>query len=130
MRTIDIHAHIFPEGYIDAIAQGESWHGMTGDPLSIHRNNPKTAWTAEERLADMDSLGVDVQVLSTNGYFYNYDKDPTIVTAMDVEANDHVAQLTKYHSDRFAGFCNLPMQDIKAAISKSERGMANFGRAL
>ena len=127
MRTIDIHAHISPAGYVSAIAKGESWHGMTADPLSINWNNPKTAGTPEGHLADMDSLGVDVQVLSTNAYFYNYDKDPAIVTAMDVEANGHVAQLTKDHPDRFAGFCNLPMQDIKAAIIESERGMANLG---
>ena len=127
MRTIDIHAHISPEGYVNAIAKGESWHGITADPLSIHRNNPKTAWTPEERLADMDSLGVDVQVLSTNAYFYNYDKNPAIATAMDVEANDHVAQLTKDHPSRFAGFCNLPMQDIKAAIAELDRGMTKLG---
>lgn len=127
MRTIDIHAHITPEGYVKATAKGESWHGMTADALSIHRNNPKTSWTPEERLADMNSLGVDVQVLSTNAYFYNYDKDPKIVAAMDVEANDHVAQLTMDHPDRFAGFCNLPMQDVKAAITELERGVTKLG---
>ena len=127
MRTIDIHAHISPEGYVNATAKGESWHGMTADALSIHRNNPKTSWNPEERLADMDSLGVDVQMLSTNAYFYNYEKDPALVTAMDVEANDHVAQLTKDHPRRFAGFCNLPMQDIKAAIAELERGVTNLG---
>ena len=127
MRTIDIHAHISPEGYVNAVAKGESWHGMTADALSIHRNNPKTSWTPEERLADMNSLGVDVQVLSTNAYFYNYDKDPKVVAAMDVEANDYVAQLTKDHPDRFAGFCNLPMQDVKAAIAELERGGTKLG---
>ena len=127
MRTIDIHAHISPEGYVNATAKGESWHGMTADALSIHRNNPKTSWTPEERLADMNSLGVDVQVLSTNAYFYNYDKDAKVVAAMDVEANDYVAQLTKDHPDRFAGFCNLPMQDVKAATAELERGVTKLG---
>ena len=127
MRTIDIHAHISPEGYVNATAKGESWHGMTADALSIHRNNPKTSWTPEERLADMNSLGVDVQVLSTNAYFYNYDKDPKVVTAMDVEANDYVAQLVKDHPDRFAGFCNLPMQDVKAATAELGRGVTKLG---
>ena len=127
MRTIDIHAHISPEGYVNATAKGESWHGMTADALSIHRNNPKTSWTPEERLADMNSLGVDVQVLSTNAYFYNYDKDAKVVAAMDVEANDYVAQLTKDHPERFAGFCNLPMQDVKAATAELERGVTKLG---
>ena len=133
MRTIDIHAHISPGGYINAIAKGESWHGITAEPrvtddtISIHRNNPKTSWTPEERLADMNSLGVDVQVLSTNSYFYKYDEDPKVVTAMDMEANDYVSQLVKDHPDRFSGFCNLPMQDVKASIAELERGVTKLG---
>ena len=123
MRTIDIHAHISPEGFVNATAKGESWHGMTADALSIHRNNPKTSWTPEERLADMNSLGVDVQVLSTNAYFYNYDKDPKVVTAMDVEANDYVAQLTKdlrssiIDSTEFCGAAVLPGGGFGRTIS-------------
>ena len=33
---------------------------------------PRARWTPEERLADMDSLGVDVHVLSPYSGFYNY----------------------------------------------------------
>ena len=82
MRTIDIHAHITPVGFVEASQRGEAWHGMPPDSMSIHRNNPKTHWTPEERLADMNSLGVDVQVLSTNAYIYTYDGDPATVTEM------------------------------------------------
>ena len=76
MRTIDIHAHITPVGFVEASRRGEIWHGMPPDTMNIHRNNPKTHWTPEERLADMNSLGVDVQVLSTNAYFYNMTGTP------------------------------------------------------
>ncbi len=127
MRTIDIHAHITPEGFIRATELGESWYGISAGALSIHRNNPKTTWTPEERLADMNSLGVDVQVLSTNSYFYNYDKDPATITAMAREANDHVSQMTKDYPDRFSGFCTLPMQDVKSSISELERGVTQLG---
>ena len=127
MRAIDIHAHITPEGFVRATEMGETWHGMSGAEMDIHRNNPKTTWTPDERLADMNSLGVDVQVLSTNAYFYNYDKDPTIVTEMAKECNDYVSQLTKDHPDRFSGFCTLPMQNIPAAVAELERGMTQLG---
>ena len=123
MRTIDIHAHITPEGFIAAGNRGENWHGIPPDAMNIHRNNPKTHWTPEERLADMNSLGVDVQVLSTNAYFYNYDGDPGTVALMAQECNDHVSQLVKDHPDRFSGFSTLPMQDIKASITELERSM-------
>ena len=123
MRTIDIHAHITPEGFIRASTRGEIWHGMPPDSMSIHRNNPKTHWTAEERLADMNSLGVDVQVLSTNAYFYNYGGDSKTVVLMAQECNDHVSQMVKDRPDRFSGFSTLPMQDIKASIAELERTM-------
>ena len=123
MRTIDIHAHITPEGFVAAGKRGESWHGMPPDTMNIHRNNPKTNWTPEERLADMNSLGVDVQVLSTNAYFYNYDGDPGAVRLMAQECNNYVAELVKDNPSRFSGFSTLPMQDVKASISELERTM-------
>ena len=127
MRAIDIHAHITPEGFVRATELGETWYGMSGSEMDIHRNNPKTIWTPEERLADMNSLGVDVQVLSTNAYFYNYEKDSATVTAMARECNDYVSQLTKDHPERFSGFCTLPMQNIPAAVAELERGVTQLG---
>ena len=124
MRTIDIHAHISPAGFIEAFRQGEDWHGLPSDAAANMRYNPRTTWTPEERLADMNSLGVDVQVLSTNAFFYHYDKPAETARAMAVEENDYVAQLTKDYPARFAGFANLPMQDIPAAIAELERAVS------
>ena len=123
MRTIDIHAHISPAGFIEAFKKGEDWHGLPSDAAANMRYNPRTTWTPEERLADMNSLGVDVQVLSTNAFFYHYDKPAETALAMAVEENDYVAQLTQDYPARFAGFANLPMQDIPAAIAELERAV-------
>jgi aminocarboxymuconate-semialdehyde decarboxylase len=71
----------------------------------------------------MNSLGVDVQVLSTNAYFYAYDGDPATVIKMTKECNDYVAELVKDRPDRFSGFSTLPMQDINASIKELERSM-------
>ncbi|MEK7806283.1 MAG: amidohydrolase family protein [Chloroflexota bacterium] len=127
MRAIDIHAHITPEGFLRAMESGKDWYGVSPDVLSVHQNNPRTAWTPEQRLADMDSLGVDVQVLSTNAFFYSYDRDAATVSAMARECNDYVAQLTRDFPSRFSGFCTLPMQDIPAAIAELERGVVQLG---
>ena len=123
MRTIDIHAHITPAGFVEASQKGESWYVMPVDAMAVHRNNPKTTWAPEERLADMNSLGVDVQVLSTNAYFYNYEGEAATVKKMTAECNDYVAELVKGRPDRFAGFSTLPMQDIKGSIAELERSM-------
>ena len=126
MRTIDIHAHITPEAYIAASRKGEAWHGIAPQSISNMSYNPRTTWTPQERIADMNSLGVDVQVLSTNASFYNYDMDASVVAAMARDCNDYVAQLTKDHPDRFSGFATLPMQDVAASIAELERSM-NMG---
>ena len=127
MRSIDIHAHISPAAFISAMEEGEDWHGVTSDAVAAHRHNPRTVWTPEQRLADMDSLDVQVQVLSTNAVFYNYDKDAAAVAAMARDCNDYVSQLTKDHPDRFAGLCTLPVQDVSASIDELERGMTHLG---
>ncbi len=124
MRTIDIHAHITPEAYIAASRRGESWHDIRPEGVTNMGYNPRTTWTPQERIADMNSLGVDVQVLSTNASFYNYDMDASVVTEMARECNDYVAQLTKDYPERFAGFTTLPMQDVAASVAELERGMA------
>ena len=126
MRTIDIHAHITPAGFVEAFRKGENWHGITASVVPNMRYNPRTTWAPDERIADMNSLGVDVQVLSTNAFFYCYDEDASTVTAMAQECNDYVAQLVKDRPDRFSGFATLPMQDVAASVAELERSM-NMG---
>jgi aminocarboxymuconate-semialdehyde decarboxylase len=124
MRSIDIHAHLTPQCYLQTVAKGKTWHGLNANRS---RGNPKAWWTPEQRIADMNSLGVDVQVVSTTASFYCYDLDPTVATAIARECNEEVCQMTKDHPSRFAGFCTLPMQDVKAAIAELERGMVQLG---
>ena len=128
MRTIDIHAHISPLGMIEAMAVGQDWHGISSaEMLPIHEYTARTTWTPEERLREMDEQGVDVHVLSTNAFFYSYERDATVVIPMARECNDYVSQLTVDHPDRFAGFATLPMQDVAASITELERGMKDLG---
>ncbi len=124
MRSIDIHAHSTPQSYIRAARKGDDWHGLKPNPASIA---PRASWTPEQRIADMDSLGVDVHVVSTGSPFYFYELDAEVTTAIARECNDEVAQMTKDYPARFAGLATLPMQDIKAAIAELERCVAQLG---
>jgi predicted TIM-barrel fold metal-dependent hydrolase len=113
MRSIDIHAHLTPQCFIHAMQAGQEWHGIR--PGSV-RLAPRAVWTPEQRIADMHSLGVDVQVVSTGAGFYYYDRDAQTVAAMHRECNDEVHQMTIDHPERFKGFAQIPMQD--AYLSK------------
>ena len=92
MRAIDIHAHLTPQCFQQEVLAGRTWHGMTSAEGELF--NPMNAWTPEQRLADMQSLGVDVQVVSTNVAFYKYDQDIATTTAIARACNDEVQQMT------------------------------------
>jgi aminocarboxymuconate-semialdehyde decarboxylase len=127
MRSIDIHAHISPGPFIQAMQAGENWHSITSEAYGTHRHNPRTVWSPEQRLADMDSLGVDVHVLSTNAVFYNYDKDAQKTLAMAQDCNNYISGLTKQYPTRFAGLATLPMQDVSASVAELERSVTELG---
>jgi aminocarboxymuconate-semialdehyde decarboxylase len=138
MRSIDIHAHITPQCFWKATEGGGSWHTLRreqdarGRQIAViggHRSSlpPKARWTPEERLADMDSLGVDVHVLSPYSGFYNYELDSAIAVATSRDSNNEIHQMTKTWPDRFAGLATLPMQDVNAAIAELERVMTQLG---
>jgi aminocarboxymuconate-semialdehyde decarboxylase len=124
MRSIDIHAHLTPQCFIRATQAGKEWHGVKPGEERI---GPRNSWTPEQRLADMDSLGVDVHVVSTGAGFYYYDRDAETVAAMHRECNDEVHQMTMDYPDRFKGFAQIPMQNVKAAIDELERSVTQLG---
>ncbi len=128
MSIIDIHAHISPEGLLWAMAQGRDWHGIPAALLlPTHEYTPRTTWSPEQRLREMDELGVDVHVLSTNSFLYFYEWDAAATANMARECNEHVAQLTRDHPDRFAGFATLPLQNVSASVMELERSISTLG---
>lgn len=125
MRAIDIHAHLTPQCFQREVLADRAWHGMTraeGELL-----NPMNAWTPEQRLDDMRSLGIDIQVVSTNVAFYKYDQDVATTTAIARACNDEVYQMTVDYPQHFAGLATLPMQDMAAAIAELERCVVQRG---
>ena len=124
MRSIDIHAHVTPQSYIKAMKEGRGWHGLEPEPLDLE---PQLEWTPEQRIRDMDSLGVDVQVASTGAQFYFYGRDAQAINAMHRECNDEVHQMTIDHPDRFKGLAQIPMQDVDLAIAELDRCVNQLG---
>ena len=139
MRSIDIHAHLTPQAFWKATENGGDWHGIRretdqrGQPRPVIGGRPgaplgpKTHWEPEQRLADMDSLGVDVHVLSPFSGFYNYQLDTQVAVATSRDSNDEIHQMVQSWPHRFAGLGTLPMQDVGAAIAELERCMTQLG---
>jgi len=138
MRSIDVHAHLTPQCFWQATEKGGDWHTLRrekderGQEIAIVGSNrqvlpPRAKWTPEERLADMDSLGVDVHVVSPYVGFYNYQLDAKVATATARATNDEIASMTRAWPKRFAGLGTLPMQDVKASIAELERCVTQLG---
>jgi aminocarboxymuconate-semialdehyde decarboxylase len=138
MRSIDIHAHVTPQCFWRATENGGDWHTLRrekdakGGEMAVvgtRRQSlpPRARWTPEERLADMDSLGVDVHVVSPYVGFYNYHLDGAVAAATSRATNDEIASMVKSWPQRFAGLGTLPMQDVKASVAELERCMTQLG---
>jgi aminocarboxymuconate-semialdehyde decarboxylase len=138
MRSIDIHAHVTPQCFWRATENGGDWHTLRrekdarGGEVALvgHRRQslpPRARWTPEERIADMDSLGVDVHVVSPYVGFYNYQLDAAVAAATSRATNDEIAAMVKGWPQRFAGLGTLPMQDVKTAVGELERCLTQLG---
>jgi len=139
MKSIDIHAHLVPRSLWSAAESQRDWYGFrleSGEGLGtvVSTNgkrtgfaSPKVRLTPEERIQDMDTLGVDMQVVSIHTPFMGYHLDPAQGSALAREVNDEIAEMTRQHPTRFAGLATLPVQDVDAAIKELERAVTELG---
>ena len=138
MRTIDMHSHIVPRGLWQAAATGQDWYGARFDADDGHGGvvmngkrsrftSPKVRFTPDERMQDMDGLGVDVHVVSIHTPFVGYHLDAAQGRQLAREVNDEIAEMTRSWPTRFAGLATLPVQDVRAAIDELDRAVHVLG---
>jgi aminocarboxymuconate-semialdehyde decarboxylase len=133
---IDIHAHLFPPSAMDDLKAGRPWYGSTleqgerGNPIIV-TNGRKRALGADSHLIDavgrvakMDELRVDTQVLSLVPLLFGYDLGRDDAIAMTRDTNDEIAGYIRDYPGRFLGLANVPVVDPDAAIAELERAMA------
>ena len=81
---------------------------------------------AGERLAHMDRVGIDMQVVS-----HGAGSPGTLVHAQAVElcrrVNDGLAKQIAEHPNRFRGFATLPLYDPAAAVEELRRCVGDLG---
>jgi aminocarboxymuconate-semialdehyde decarboxylase len=124
-KIIDVHAHVTPQRFQRAVKAGDDWHGLGAEYGEL--DNPRNLWVPERRIEEMDSLGVDVQVVSPTDCFYQYDRDPGVTAAIAADANEEMAEMVRDHPERFLGIGTLPMQDTQRATEEMRRAMGDLG---
>jgi aminocarboxymuconate-semialdehyde decarboxylase len=128
---IDVHAHVVLEGVLGcAGAYGpeltEGADGVTrfraGDFVLEgvkYRDSP--FMDVNRRLALNDHLGIQLQVLSPNPITYFHHIEATTAVEFCRWHNSEMVDIVARHPDRLAGFAQLPMQDVAAAVAELHR---------
>jgi aminocarboxymuconate-semialdehyde decarboxylase len=124
-KTIDVHAHCF---FQDAIAlMGAEAKGVIPPVKGIpeHFIPASDREAVAGRLAAMDAMGIDMEVLSVNPFWYRKDRD---TAAAIVEANNrHLAELSAAHPARLAGFASLSLQHPDLAVQQLDTAIRKQG---
>ncbi len=81
----------------------------------------------DERLADMDGMGVDIQAISIAPYQYYYWADAEVGRDVSRIINDDLAEAVATHSDRFVALGTIPLQNTELAVAELERCIEELG---
>ncbi|HXM47842.1 MAG TPA: amidohydrolase family protein [Pyrinomonadaceae bacterium] len=130
-RKLDLHTHYYPPIYFEKIRDLPSEFSFdkspSGQTIIKYRGarffgvTPPMTDVAR-RLADMDRVGIDVEVISLstpNLFFADAQHQPEIARIV----NDAYAELIAQHPARFKGFASIPMDTPDAALNELHRAI-------
>lgn len=119
IRTIDVHSHcVFHEAV--------SLMGDDARRVVAPVNGAENQYiVVAERLKQMDSMAIDMEVLSINPFWYRRDRD-TAAAIVKIQ-NEKLAELCALHPDRFAAFASLALQFPDLAVEQLEYAVKKLG---
>lgn len=113
---VDVHAHCYPKPYMKEIEKiGIGGEGGVGVKVPVWES-------AEERIDEMDRLGVDIQVLglsAPNVYF----PDEGLSRALAQMTNDFIAGVASRHPERFLSLASVPLGNLDHAMTELSRAI-------
>jgi aminocarboxymuconate-semialdehyde decarboxylase len=139
--VIDIHSHYVPNDWPDlaALCGGSDWPSIrvespTEATIMLGSNEFRritdACWNADTRLNDMDSDGVDIQVVSPTPVFFSYGRSPEQATEVAGLFNDLALDICAEDPSRLLPFCQVPLQDAEAACREVDRCIENGHRGV
>ena len=136
-RTIDVHSHLM---VAESVEMTRPHFKPEFEPRTFY-SSPVTKETNNEfyrmstpkytdpdtRLADMDDMGIDVQMVAITPFQYFYWADEDLAPRVAAVQNDAIATFAAQRPDRMVGVGTLPMAHPEAAVDEvarvAERGM-------
>lgn len=119
-RFIDVHHHLLPKLYIDAVGRG---------PITDQAPRRAAAaldWSAAGSLAEMDANGVAAAMLSVSapGVWFG---DNAKASRLARACNDYTAELVRTHPRRFGMFAALALPDVDACLAEIAHSCDTLG---
>jgi aminocarboxymuconate-semialdehyde decarboxylase len=130
-HAIDIHAHYFPQSFLDLVekhgpAHGFEWKLVEGKGPQFKHGHLTTGPVGpkfvdlDARLAAMDEQGVQVHALSLSQPMV-YWAEAGLAQRLSASYNDALAQAHEQHPARLCGLATLPMHEPGLAVREVER---------
>jgi aminocarboxymuconate-semialdehyde decarboxylase len=119
IKTVDVHAHCYFHESLNLL-------GDEADKvLPPVKGVPEHFIVIEKRLKDMDAMGIDMQVLSINPFWYGRARD--LAAEIVRVQNEKFAELCASKPDRFAAFASLSLQYPDLAVQQLEDAVKKQG---
>lgn len=134
--VVDIHCHLgvpAAEAQIRAAIPGFDFKMPFSSPASDAVTGKLFAKIGpvlngvEQRLVDMDRLGIDVQAISPSPGQYFYFTEPDLGRDLARTVNDGIAEAVARHPDRLVGMGTVPLQSPELAIAEMRRCVNDLG---
>jgi 6-methylsalicylate decarboxylase len=119
---IDVHAHLWTDEYLDLVES----YGKKDTNIQRGRDAGMTQAEIDKRFATMDSVGVDLQVLSVSPQSPHFENKDHAITAAG-RANDMYADAAHRWPKRFAAFAALPLPHIDESLKELDRALGQLG---
>jgi aminocarboxymuconate-semialdehyde decarboxylase len=131
---IDIHNHVYPPKYVQAIQAGPSAYEVTFDPDGnpvLHSPGDYNILVPGHRLMDvrktvLDKARVDKQVISLTAPG-TLIETPERAVELSRLVNEIFANIQDQHRDHFPALATLPLNDPDASVVELERAISKLG---
>ncbi len=126
--NIDVHQHIIPETYLQAVRSDPEAMGaiLEGERIRLKQGGtftPDEALTSLDRyIRQMDAARLDIGVLSVFPSLMGYAYPMEMGVRISSTINDGLAAIAAAYPSRVVPMGNVPLQDPKAAVAELERG--------
>jgi aminocarboxymuconate-semialdehyde decarboxylase len=140
LPVIDLHCHIATPAVeklvaghparIDEIAQNSELQGQESTDYNRTVMLPeclKKMTNLTTRLADMDAMGVEIQVLSPSPGQYYYWAEQDLSREIVSLQNEHIAETVSLHPERFLGLAAVSLQHPELAVEQLEHAVCKLG---